>query len=1152
MSDPFTTDGGPKDIPPPEPIPEVPSKPIPDVGSDTATPFSETKELGGTIKASGKKGRKRRSSSLAVATDKEEDADANNSEAEQGDLDTQPSAPGTKSKKNRRGRKGKGKATDSSPAANAEDAEGQEASDGDEEPSSGNAQDANAGAAGDASGKKKRKKNKKKGSQASSGLMSPPLEPNPEVAQLTAQLAQLTNIVQQLVVDKTRSASADPATQGRSRQSSGVTKGNPKIRRTSSGGDGDGEALYDSDGSIHDEDEEPDDDAETAAADDTTKAKRFMGVPYRRGSKSKSDKGEKGDKAKDKHQQQVGEDPTSELEHAVLKTTPREEDETGNSPQIRDVTAADNERTQQELFAIDNVNFGGFLGGKSPSGPKEMSTQTSSPEPSPRNSFSKDGEEEVPAEDRPPDPSKYPPSASKPVKSKVRRAMSGLSRTRGAPSLEQIPETEFEESDLEDGATSPQPKPGMLNRAMTGMSLDKLDFRKPRSTSVGGETDRRPATATDAESINQDAASITQPKGSAMMKRAFSGMIPGASKPRSSMDSTAEHSGERKMSMGSAFKNFSMGGKSREPSRTREPISRGPSIDLGPRETDSAEISPNESPALRPEVSPDPHPQPKPGMMKRALTGMNPAASRPDMGERRESEPVLEKEKHKTLDRLTFGMMSRSHSTSTGMGTQTPDSGFNSAEQDLLEPSRPGSGSGSGSSSIHHHQQQQSSEKSKTNKTMKMLGLGAFTKKDKNPELVETPPEVSRPGSSGSHQTTAAKPSRMDRTISGMSLSRPRKLSQETPPLDADSRPGTGSSMQPPQQPQFPVRPDPSPAPKSRMASFNKVMTLGLIKDKSDKTPTPSHHEPETVTQTPMESSASAHSNGSRPTSWNSNQFPENPVLEGKPSKPQTRMGRAMSALSIPTSRNSVSQERPASSYPETTTSTNLTEPTDLTDSHSHHSHQSNQTATTVTDKKEKSKMSFKSVVTLGMASSNRSSSSSRRKSVEHSSQTQTQPPPPPAMPKLELPSFGLGDSLLGSPPGTSSGLGTLSPPGTSSGLPPPPAGGSMSAPGTSYGFPNMETPSERMERQNRDPETASMMNQPKPGMLSRTKTAMSIGSRKDFRDDGGEVDEKKEKKVMSTSAKANWNRALMGTKGMGKMGMGGMFGKKKEKDKGV
>lgn len=361
-------DGGPKDIPPPEPIPEVPSKPIPDVGSDTATPSSVTnKELSGTIKASGKKGRKRRSSSLAVPTDKEEDANIHNSEAEQGDLDTQPSgsAPGTKTKKNKRTRKGKGKATDSSPAANAEDAEGQEASDGDEDPSSGNAQDANAGAAGDALGKKKRKKNKKKGSQTPSGLMSPPLEPNPEVAQLTAQLAQLTDLVQQLVVEKTRSPSVDPDTQSRSRRSSSVTKGNPKIRRTSSGGGGDGETLYDSDGfSIHDEDEElGDDNNETVAADETTKAKRFMGVPYRRGSKSKSDKGgEKGDKAKDKHQQQVGEDPTSELDpHAVhLKTTPREEDEqTGNnhSPQIRDVTAADNERTQlQELFAIDNVN----------------------------------------------------------------------------------------------------------------------------------------------------------------------------------------------------------------------------------------------------------------------------------------------------------------------------------------------------------------------------------------------------------------------------------------------------------------------------------------------------------------------------------------------------------------------------------------------------------------------------------------------------------------------------------------------------------------------------------------------------------------------------------------------------------------------------
>ncbi|KAH7627376.1 hypothetical protein B0T09DRAFT_182239 [Sordaria sp. MPI-SDFR-AT-0083] len=1150
-------DGGPKDIPPPEPIPEVPSKPIPDVGSDTATPSSVTnKELGGTIKASGKKGRKRRSSSLAVPTDKEEDANIHNSEAEQGDLDTQPSgsAPGTKTKKNKRTRKGKGKATDSSPAANAEDAEGQEASDGDEEPSSGNAQDANAGAAGDALGKKKRKKNKKKGSQTPSGLMSPPLEPNPEVAQLTAQLAQLTDLVQQLVVEKTRSPSVDPDTQSRSRRSSSVTKGNPKIRRTSSGGGGDGETLYDSDGfSIHDEDEElGDDNNETVAADETTKAKRFMGVPYRRGSKSKSDKGgEKGDKAKDKHQQQSSSQSTTSTTSSKMN------------------------------LGIPKLGLNSLLGGKSSSsGPKEMSTQTSSPEPSPRNSFSKDGDEEVPgSEDGPPDSKKYPPSASKPVKSKVRRAMSGLSRTRGAPSLEQIPETEFEDSELEDGASSPGPKPGMLNRAMTGMSLDKLDFRKPRSSSVGGETDRRPATATDAESINMETASITQPKGSAMMKRAFSGMIPttskprasldqsetesisgarpsmmkravsgmipGAAKPRSSMDSTAEHSGERKMSMGSAFKNFSMGGKSsREASRTREPTSRGPSIDLGPRETDSAEISPHESPAVRAEVLPDPHLHQKPGMMKRALTGMNPAASRPEMTDRRESEPVLEKEKHKTLDRLTFGMMSRSHATPTGVGTQTPDSGFNSTpEQDLLEPSRPGSGSGSGSSSIHHHQQQQqSSEKSKTNKTMKMLGLGAFTKKDKNPELVETPPETSRPGSSGSHQTTAAKPSRLDRTISGMSLSRPRKsISQETSPLDADSRPGTGSSMQPPQQPQFAVRPDPSPAPKSRMASFNKVMTLGLIKDKSEKTPTPSHHEPETATQTPMESSASAHSNGSRPTSWNSNQFPENPVLEGKPSKPQTRMGRAMSALSIPTSRNSVSQERPASSYPETTTSTNLTEPTDVTDSHSHHSHQSNQTATTVTDsKKEKSKMSFKSVVTLGMASSSRSSSS-RRQSVEHGSQTQPQPPTvqqPPAMPKLELPSFGLGDSLLGSPPGTSSGLS-------------PPPIGSTSAPPTSYGFPSMnpETPLERQK----DLETASMMNQPKPGMLSRTKTAMSIGSRKDWNDSaeagemmmGGE-----KKKVMSSSAKANWNRALMGTKGMGKMGMGGMFGKKKEKEK--
>ncbi|KAK1782078.1 hypothetical protein QBC45DRAFT_319797 [Copromyces sp. CBS 386.78] len=1176
-----TTDGGPKDMPPPEPIPEVPSKPIPDVGSDTATPSSETnKELGSTLKASGKKGRRRRSSSLAVATDKEEDVDANNSEAEQGDLDTQPSgsAPGNKSRKTKRGRKGKGKATDSSPAANAEDAEGQEASDGDEEPSSGNAQDANAGAAGDASGKKKRKKNKRKGSQASSGLMSPPLEPNPEVAQLTAQLAQLTDLVQQLVVEKTRSPSVDPATQGRSRRSSSVTKGNPKIRRTSSGGGGDGDALYDSDGfSIPDQDEELDDDDnnETAAADETTKAKRFMGVPYRRGSKSKSDKGgEKGDKAKDKHQQQL----------------------TTNALHFKSSSQSTTSPSTRVNLGIPKLGLNSLLGGKSSSsGPKEMSTQTSSPEPSPRNSFSKDdGDEEVAgAENRRPDSNKYPPSASKPVKSKVRRAMSGLSRTRGAPSLEQIPETEFEDSELEDGAASPGPKPGMLNRAMTGMSLDKLDFRKPRSSSVGGEqTDRRPATATDdAESINLETASITQPKASAMMKRAFSGMIPttskprasldqsetesisgarpsmmkramtgmipGAAKPRSSMDSTAEYSGERKMSMGSAFKNFSMGGgKSREPSRTREPTSRGPSIDLGPRETDSAEISPHESPALRPAVSPDPHPQPKPGMMKRALTGLNPAAaSRPDMADRRESEPVLEKEKekHKTLDRLTFGMMSKSHSTSAGVGTQTPDSGFNSTqEQDLLEPSRPGSGSGSGSSSIHHHQQQ-SSEKSKTNKTMKMLGLGAFTKKDKNPpELVETPAETSRPGSSGSHQTTAAKPSRLDRTISGMNLTRPRKsISQENSPMDADSRPGTGSSMQPPLQPQFAVRPDPSPAPKSRMASFNKVMTLGLIKDKSDKTPTPSHHEPETATQTPMESSASAHSNGSRPTSWNSNQFPENPVLEGKPSKPQTRMGRAMSALSIPTSRNSASQERPASSYPETTASTNLTEPTDVTDSHSHHSHGSNQTTTTVTDnKKEKSKMSFKSVVTLGMASSNRSSSS-RRQSVEHSSQTQTPQTLPavqqaPAMPKLELPSFGLGDSLLGSPPGTSAGL-----------SPPPPAAGSISAPATSYGFPNMETRSERMERQaQKDAETASMMNQPKPGMLSRTKTAMSIGSRKDWNDSAeasGETmggGEKKEKKVMSTSAKANWNRALMGTKGMGKMGMGGMFGKKKEKEK--
>ncbi|KAK3949421.1 hypothetical protein QBC32DRAFT_378687, partial [Pseudoneurospora amorphoporcata] len=1174
-----TTDTGPKDMPPPEPIPEVPSKPIPNVGSDTATPSSETnKELGSTLKASGKKGRRRRSSSLAVATDKEEDVDANNSEAEQGDLDTQPSssAPGNKSKKTKRGRKGKGKATDSPPAANAEDAEGQEASDGDEEPSSGNAQDANAGAAGDASGRKKRKKNKRKGSQASSGLMSPPLEPNPEVAQLTAQLAQLTDLVQQLVVEKTRSPSVDPATQGRSRRSSSVTKGNPKIRRTSSGGGGDGDALYDSDGfSIADEDEELDDDDnnnETAAADETTKAKRFMGVPYRRGSKSKSDKGgEKGDKAKDKHQQQL----------------------TTNALHFKSSSQSTTSPSTRMNLGIPKLGLNSLLGGKSSSsGPKEMSTQTSSPEPSPRNSFSKDdGDEEVAgAENRRLDSNKYPPSASKPVKSKVRRAMSGLSRTRGAPSLEQIPETEFEDSELEDGAASPGPKPGMLNRAMTGMSLDKLDFRKPRSSSVGGEqTDRRPATAADAESINLETASITQPKASAMMKRAFSGMIPttskprasldqsetesisgarpsmmkramtgmipGAAKPRSSMDSTTEHSGERKMSMGSAFKNFSMG---REPSRTREPSSRGPSIDLGPRETDSTEISPHESPALRPQVLPDPNPQPKPGMMKRALTGLNPAASRPDMADRRESEPVLEKEKHKTLDRLTFGMMSKSHSTSAGVGTQTPDSGFNSTqEQDLLEPSRPGSGSGSGSSSIHHHQQQQSSEKSKTNKTMKMLGLGAFTKKDKNPELVETPAETSRPGSSGSHQTTTAvKPSRLDRTISGMNLTRPRKsISQENSPLDADSRPGTGSSMQPPLQPQFAVRPDPSPAPKSRMASFNKVMTLGLIKDKSDKTPAPSHHEPETATQTPMESSASAHSNGSRPTSWNSNQFPENPVLEGKPSKPQTRMGRAMSALSIPTSRNSASQERPASSYPETTTSTNLTEPTDVTDSHSHHSHQSNQTTMTVTDKKEKSKMSFKSVVTLGMASSNRSSSS-RRQSVDHSSQTQTPQMPAvqqaPAMPKLELPSFGLGDSLLGSPPGTSAGLGgTLSPPGTSSGLTPPPPAGSISAPATSYGFPNVETRSESMmERQaQKDAETASMMNQPKPGMLSRTKTAMSIGSRKDGNDSAEASGEKKEKKVMSTSAKANWNRALKGTKGMG-----GMFGKKKdkEKDKGV
>lgn len=385
-------DGGPKDIPPPEPIPDVPSKPIPDVGSDTATPSSETnKELGGTLKASGKKGRRRRSSSLAVTTDKDEELDANNSEAEQGDLDTQPSgsAPDKKVKKNKRGRKGKGKATDTSPAGNAEDAEGQEASDGDEEPSSGTAQDANAGAAGDASGKKKRKKNKKKGSQTPSGVMSPPLEPNPEVAQLTAQLAQLTDLVQQLVVDKSRSASVDPAVQGRSRRSSSVTKGNPKIRRTSSGNGGDGEALYDSDGfSIHDEDEEPNDDDdnnETAPADEnTTKAKRFMGVPYRRGSKSsKSDKGggssEKGDKAKDKHQQQVGEDPTSELDPTQilavhhLKTTPREEDErqTGNDhhhhhyyhpPQTTlDVTTADNERftpLQELFFAInDNVNI---------------------------------------------------------------------------------------------------------------------------------------------------------------------------------------------------------------------------------------------------------------------------------------------------------------------------------------------------------------------------------------------------------------------------------------------------------------------------------------------------------------------------------------------------------------------------------------------------------------------------------------------------------------------------------------------------------------------------------------------------------------------------------------------------------------------------
>lgn len=361
MSDPFTTGGGPKDVPPPEPIPEVPSKPIPDVGSDTATPTSEAnKELRGTVRPSGKKGRKRRNSSLAVATDKEEDVDANNSEAEQGDLDTQPSgsAPGKKTRRNRRGRKGKDKSTPSSPCVDTEGTEDQEASDGDEEPSSSSSQDANAGAAGDASGKKR--KNRKKGSQASSGLMSPPLEPNAEVAQLHAQLAQLTDLVQQLVVEKTRNSSAD---QGRSRRNSSVTKGNPKIRRTSSGGGGgDGEAHYDSDGnSIHDEDEEldddDDDDAETGAADETTKAKRFMGMPYRRGSKSKSDKGEKGDKAKDKHQQQVGEDPTSELEHAVLKTTPREEDEqTGNSPQIRDVTAADNERTQQELFAIDNVN----------------------------------------------------------------------------------------------------------------------------------------------------------------------------------------------------------------------------------------------------------------------------------------------------------------------------------------------------------------------------------------------------------------------------------------------------------------------------------------------------------------------------------------------------------------------------------------------------------------------------------------------------------------------------------------------------------------------------------------------------------------------------------------------------------------------------